>query len=85
MKASPQPSPKAPGAAGASVYRLEVKDPAGKVRRIYSVNVRFATPAADFAFQIPFNAEPGEWHVTVIHVASRRRTEKPFTVEPARK
>lgn len=75
----------APGAAGATVYRIEVKDPAGKVQRIYSRNVRFATPAADFAFQIPFNAEPGTWRVTVIHVASQRRTEKPFTVQPAQK
>ncbi|MBQ7696902.1 MAG: beta-galactosidase [Lentisphaeria bacterium] len=75
----------APGAAGATVYRLEVKDPAGKVQRIYSKNVRFATPTADFAFQIPFNARPGVWRVTVTHVASQSRTEKPFTVEPARR
>ena len=65
---------KAPGAQGSSVYRLEVRDPAGKLLRIYSKNTRFETPDASFTFQMPFNAVSGKWQITVIHVASQQKT-----------
>ncbi|MBR7138534.1 MAG: beta-galactosidase [Lentisphaeria bacterium] len=73
-------SVQAPGAQGASVYRVEVRDPAGKEMRIYAKNTRFETPAAKFAFQLPFNAACGKWQVTVIHVASQQKTTIPLTV-----
>ena len=73
-------SVKAQGAQGATVYRLELRDPAGKVKRIYSKNTRFETPQGSFTFQIPFNAVGGKWQVTVIHVASQQKTTMPLTV-----
>ena len=73
-------SVKAQGAQGATVYRLELRDPAGKVKRIYSKNTRFETPQGSFTFQLPFNAVGGKWQVTVIHVASQQKTTMPLTV-----
>jgi hypothetical protein len=74
-------SVKAEGAQGATVYRLEVRDPAGKVMRIYSKNTRFETPEGKFTFQIPYNAASGKWQITVIHVASQQKTTQFLTVE----
>ena len=33
-----------------------------------------------FAFQIPFNAEPGNWQAVITHCASGKKTSKTFKV-----
>ena len=69
------------GAQGATVYRLEVRDPAGKEQRIYARNTRFETPEGKFTFQIPYNAAAGKWQLTVIHVASQQKTAQVIEVK----
>ena len=63
----------APGAQGPTVYRLEVRDPATEELRFYAKNTRFATPEGSFTFQLPFNAAPGKWQISCIHVASQQK------------
>ena len=69
------------GAQGPTVYRMELRDPSGKLQRAYSKNTRFATPEGAFSFQIPFNARQGSWRLTLIHAASRQQKDVTFTVK----
>ena len=70
----------AAGARGPTVYRLELRDPAGKEVRIYAKNTRFATPEGSFTFQVPYNALPGKWQISCIHVASQQKKDVVLSV-----
>ena len=68
------------GAKSRTVYRLEVINPNGKAAKEYSLNSCFDSPEGKFAFQIPFNAEPGNWQAVITHCASGKKTSKTFKV-----
>ena len=70
----------AKGAVSKTVYRLEVTLPDGTTPAFYAQNAFFPTPEGSFAFQVPYNATPGKWSVTITHVASGAHFTQTFTV-----
>ncbi|MBR4674296.1 MAG: beta-galactosidase [Victivallales bacterium] len=70
----------AKGATSKTVYHMEVTFPDGTTSAIYTQNATFDSPEGTFSFQVPFNAAPGKWDVTITHVASGARSTRNFMV-----
>jgi uncharacterized protein YfaS (alpha-2-macroglobulin family) len=70
----------AAGAAGAQVYHLVLRDPAGKEDALNTKNYH-AAGTGKALLQIPFNAAKGNWSVEITHVNTGLKALKKITVK----
>ncbi len=70
--------------AGPQTFRVELRDPEGKVPPLYVRNVEAPAGRGEASFQLAFNDRPGRWCAEVTHVASGIRANKVFTLESGR-
>jgi hypothetical protein len=71
-----------PSSASLSVVRLEVYDPAGKLRAYYS-GPRLLVPGqpqAEFSFRLALDDPAGVWRLKAVEVAGGRSTERRLVV-----
>jgi hypothetical protein len=63
------------------IVRVEVRDPAGKLRLPYSGNIATKAGRAAVALQLALNDSPGQWMLKVRDTVSGKTAEAAIAVE----